>query len=179
MIDKKRLLRVLYENQITAILIGGIAMRLYNSPRVTHDLDLAVRTLDIDEITDLMYEHDSYLVVAVEKDSARVQLSADEAKEWIIDSKSGSITFIGLETKPTAPSIPLKDIDITTQVDYRFELSIPVMRLKDRAKKIPIDDFFILVASVEDLLALKESREEKTGADYTDIEFLKDLLKID
>ncbi len=91
-------------------------MRLYNSPRVTHDLDLAVRTLDIDEITDLMYEHDSYLVIAVENDSARIQLSAAEAKEWIIDSKSGSITFIALETKPNAPSIPLKDIDITTQV---------------------------------------------------------------
>ena len=47
MMDKKRLLRLLYENKITAVLIGGIALRLYNSPRVTHDIDLAVRTLDI------------------------------------------------------------------------------------------------------------------------------------
>ena len=179
MLDKKQLLRVLYENQLTAILIGGVAMRLYNSPRVTHDLDLAVRTLDIEKITDLMYGHEYYLVVAVENDSASIQLSATEAKQWINDTKSGSIAFIGLETKPAGPTIPLKDIDITTQVDYLFELSILAIKLKRRAKKIPIDDFSILVASVEDLLALKESRREKTGADKADIEFLKDLLRID
>ncbi len=177
MIDKKQLLRVLYDNHITAILIGGIAMRLYNSPRVTHDLDLSVRTLDIEKITDLMYEHDYCLVTSVENDSAYIQLSASEAKQWITGTKSGSTTFIGFESKPLRARVPLKNIDITTQVDYLFELSIPVMRLKERANKILIDDFFILVASAEDLLALKEHRQDKTSADYADIQFLKDLLK--
>lgn len=176
MADKKQLLRLLYDNDITAILIGGIAMRLYNSPRVTHDLDLAIRTLDIDIVTDLMYEHGYYLVTAVENDSAIVQLSGPEAKEWIRESKSGSASFIGYEQKPGIQGIPLKNIDITTQVDYLFELSIPVMRLKESAREIPMDDFFILVASIEDLLVLKESRKDKSSADYADIQFLKNSL---
>ncbi len=151
-------------------------MRLYNSPRVTHDLDLAVRTLDIDKITELMYEYGYYLVTAVENDSAQICLSADEANQWIIDTKSGSTTFIGFEKTQPSAQVALQEIDITTQIDYLFEPGIPVMRLKKNAKKVPIDDFFILLASVPDLLALKENRPDKNGADYTDIQFLKDLL---
>ena len=105
-----------------------------------------------------------------------MQLSAPEAKEWIGKNKSGSASFIGYEQKPGAQGIPLKSIDITTQVDYLFELNIPVMRLKKRAREIPMDDFFIHVASVEDLLALKENRRDKSSADYADIQFLKYLL---
>ncbi len=179
MINKKQLLRDLYENQITAILIGGIALRMYNSPRVTHDLDLAVRTLDIDKIIDLMYGHGYYLIVSVEDDCARVQLTPTEAKSWIEDEKSGSATFVGFGKKTLHECIPLIDIDITTQVDYLFELSIPVTRLKERAKKIPMEDFFILVASIEDLIVLKENRKEKTNADYADIQFLQNLLRKD
>ena len=85
-----------------------------------------------------MYEHGYYLVTAVENDFALVQLSAPEAKERIRESKSGSASFIGCEQKPGAQGIPLKNIDITTQVDYLFELSIPVMRLKESAREIPI-----------------------------------------
>ncbi len=49
------------------------------------------------------------------------------------------------------------------------------MRLKKRAREIPMDGFFILVASVEDLLVLKESRKDKSSADYADIQFLKNI----
>ena len=35
---------------------------------------------------------------------------------------------------------------------------------------------FLFVASIEDLLVLKESRKDKNSADYADIEFLKSLL---
>ena len=139
MLDKKEVLRLLYSNQIDAVLIGGIAMRLYNSPRVTHDLDLAVRTLDIDKITELMYEYGYYLVTAVENDSAQICLSADEANQWIIDTKSGSTTFIGFEKTQPSAQVALQEIDITTQIDYLFEPGIPVMRLKKNAKKVPID----------------------------------------
>ena len=126
-----------------------------------------------------MYENDYYLVISVENDSALIQLTAAEAKHWIEVNKSESITFIGLEKKPLSTFIPLKEIDITTQVDYMVELSIPVMRLKEKAKEITIDDFSVLVASLDDLLVLKENRKDKTGADYADIQFIKDLMKRD
>ena len=151
-------------------------MRLYNSPRVTHDLDLAVRTLDIDNITDLMYEYGYCLVTGVENDSARICLSTDEANQWIIDTKSGSTTFIGFGKTQLSARVSLQEIDITHQIDYWFEPGSPFMRLKKNAKKVTIDDFIFLVASVEDMLALKENRPDKTGSDYTDIQFLKDLL---
>ena len=52
--EQKEILELLADNRILHVLIGGYAMRIYNSPRITHDIDLAIRTLDVDAIEDLL-----------------------------------------------------------------------------------------------------------------------------
>ena len=39
----KQLLELFIEHGIDFVVVGGVALRLYNSPRVTHDIDLAVK----------------------------------------------------------------------------------------------------------------------------------------
>ena len=149
---------------------------MYNSPRVTHDIDIAIRTLDIDIVINLMYENDFYLVSDVDNDSAIVELSSENTKKWVEKSKSGSMTFIGFNDPPKNNRVSLAEIDITTQVDYLFELSVPIVKLRERAKKIEVDNFTVYVASADDLLILKENQKDKNSADYADIQFLRNLI---
>lgn len=37
----KEILQLLKDNNIPFVVIGGTALRVYNSPRVTHDIDIA------------------------------------------------------------------------------------------------------------------------------------------
>ena len=83
MMNLTKIVKLLKENNITCVLIGGLAMRLYNSPRVTNDIDLAVRTLDVDAIIDLMYANGSYMVRGVDDDSFILSLSPEQSADWI------------------------------------------------------------------------------------------------
>ena len=58
----KELLKLFVTHEIDFVVVGGVALRLYNSPRVTHDIDLAVKSLDLDKIIALMYENSYYLI---------------------------------------------------------------------------------------------------------------------
>ena len=176
MTSKKQLLRVLIENDVNVILVGGLALRIYNSPRVTHDMDLAIRSLDIDSVIELMYKHGFFMVTSVDENNAYVQIGPKQASEWIDSSGMSSMTFVEVGEQLSGNAVPLTKIDITTQVDFLFDLSVPFMRLMERASMVQVDDFSIQLASAEDLLRLKSAREDKTGADFADIEFLKELL---
>ena len=177
MTTKKDILKILYRNDLLFIIIGGIALRMYNSPRVTHDIDLAIRTLDVDKVIEIMYQNNYYLVEKVIEDSAVVALFQEDAAGWVENNKAGSMSFIGFEKQPKAVHVPLKDIDITTQIDFLFELSVPIIKMKKRAWETIIDNAKILIASKEDLLILKQNRKDKSPADYADIAFLQSLIK--
>ncbi len=174
MVTKKEILRLLVERRIPAVLIGGLALRIYNSPRVTHDMDLAIRSLDTGRVIELMYERGFRLLSAVGERDAELQPSALEASAWVEGSGVSSMTFVQCGALTTR--VPLRQIDIGTQVDFLFDLAVPVMRLRERARSFEVDDFRILVASPEDLLALKRAREDKSAADLADIAFLEELL---
>jgi len=52
---EETLFRQLLDNNIPFILIGGTALAAYDSPRITIDTDIAVKTLDINKIISLFY----------------------------------------------------------------------------------------------------------------------------
>ncbi|MFP4492066.1 MAG: hypothetical protein ACLFNZ_11365, partial [Spirochaetaceae bacterium] len=56
-----------------------------------------------------------------------------------------------------------------------FELGIPIMRLKEHARIINLGDLSFRVASIEDLITLKEQRSDKSFTDEEDIRFLENL----
>ena len=178
MMTKKELLKTLKEENITSIIIGGIALAMYNSPRVTMDIDLAIKILDVDKVIKLMYGKGYYLIKKVTEENATIAMFPENADDWVNENKSGSMTFIFLKEKPNENQIPFSKIDITTQIDFLFELCIPIIKLKQRAWKTKIDDIEILVASIEDLLTLKKNRPDKTSSDLVDIDYLQKLLNI-
>ena len=173
----KEILKLLAGNDIPGVVIGGTALRLYGSPRVTHDIDLAVPILEIDTLVNLMYRRNYYLVAGVNEKSCTVIPGAEEALDWIEREKAGSVSFITLTSPPGSSEIPHEEIDIATQVDFLFEPGIPFPQLTDRARRIELDSFSFLVASPEDLLFMKRNRKDKTEADRADIEFLEKLIE--
>lgn len=173
----KEILKLLDNNGISFVVIGGTALRIYNSPRLTHDIDIAIQTLEIDAVIEVMYAHSYYLICRVEDSACSVISTHDEAIDWVEREKAGAITFLAPKSEPQGTEIPHKDIDITTQVDFVFEPGIPFSVLKKNAQKVDLDDFSFLIASAEDLLFMKENRKDKTEADKDDIRFLRRLIE--
>lgn len=174
--NKKEILRILHSYNFQFILIGGTALNFYNSPRVTQDLDFAIKTIEVDDVIEMMYEHNFYMIKEIQEEGALFIPHAAKAQEWISETKHGSMSFIyfsdGLSNNP----VPFEQIDISTQVDFLFELSVPAVQLKRRSRKIDIDDFSVAIASPEDLLTLKNNRKEKNSSDYSDIDFIQNNL---
>ena len=133
----KELLKLFAEHDIDFVVVGGVALRLYNSPRVTHDID--------------------------------------QAGQWVEHTKSGSLSFVALHSEPQQSEVLMQTVDISSQVDVLFELGIPIMRLKENARLIHLQDIYFHVAAIDDLIKLKEQRSDKSWTDEQDIRYLKSL----
>lgn len=172
----KDLLKLLTENDIDFVVIGGTALRIYNNPRVTHDIDLSIRIMDVDNVVRLMYKHSFYLVQSLKPAHCILALTSENAVAWIDREKVGSAAFVQTRTLPQQSKISNSEVNITSQVDFLFELAIPFPRLRQQARIVELDDVSFPVASPEDLLFLKKKRPDKDSADYDDIRFLQELL---
>ncbi|TVR03721.1 MAG: hypothetical protein EA403_06335 [Spirochaetaceae bacterium] len=170
----KELLTNLVAEGVEFVVIGGTALRLYNSPRVTHDIDLAIRALDVDHVVDVMYRLGYCLVTSVTETHAAVCSSAAAARAWIERESPGSASFV-MVAGEVASEVPLDHIDVASQVDFLFELTIPAMHLRKNARRIELPDLSFLVASVDDLIRLKEARSDRSAADEDDLRFLRAL----
>lgn len=172
----KQLLKLLTTEGLEFVVVGGTAMRLYNSPRVTHDIDIAVRTLDIDRLLELMYRAGYSLITGVSDTSLTICPSLPQADAWISRTKPGSISLVQCDHQGDT-AVPMERVDIASQVDFLFELCIPVIQLRRNARTIQLQDISFPVASIEDLIRLKQARSDRSPADDDDIRFLRSLLK--
>ena len=179
MTSKKAVLHHLHDAGVPCVLIGGLALRLYDSPRVTHDMDLAIRGTDVDAALDAMYACGYALVTWLGDTYVRTQVEPDPAREWIEGTRPSSLTFVERPAGQDGTRLPLAAVDVTTQVDFLYDLCIPFPRLKQHAMEVSMGEFTILLASAEDLLALKENRSDKTSADEADIAYLKEQIALD
>ena len=173
----KKILKLLTDSGISFVVIGGTALRIYNSPRVTHDIDISIPVLQVDSAVELFYDRGYYLVTDVDGSACFIAQSSEEALLWIENEKAGAVSFISLQEKPSRPAITHAEIDVSTQIDLIFEPEIPFTLLKKNAVPVDLGDFSFLIASAEDLLTMKENRSDSTEADEEDIRFLRRLLK--
>jgi hypothetical protein len=159
-VQAAELTRELMERGIVPIVVGGVAMRIYDSPRVTQDLDLAIRTLDVDDIIDLMYDLGYLLVTGVDDEAAHLAADRSAAQRWLAVENPGSLSFVAAPTDVDGGYEPYyvnhASIDIESQVDFLYELA---------------------VSSPADLIALKEARSDHSADDEADIAFLMRLLE--
>jgi hypothetical protein len=146
------LTRELMERGIVAIVVGGVAMRTYDSPRVTQDLDLAIRTLDVDDIIDLMYDLGYLLVTGVDVEAAHLAADRHAAQRWLAVENPGCLSFVAAPTEVAGGQ------DDAGGQTARGEGSSAEGRPPD-------------------LIALKEARSDRSADDEADIAFLRRLLE--
>ena len=145
------LLRRLTEGGVDFVVIGGVAVILQASPRFTKDLDICYATgqENLDRLGAVLVELGAKL------------RQADEDLPFVPDGRTLRRTRILTLTTP--------DGGIDLLVDPDGSPGYPALRR--RASEIDVDGITVLVASIEDLLAMK--RAAGRPQDLVDLESLE------
>ncbi len=176
--NPQEVIALLEKAGVPSVVIGGIALRLYGSPRVTQDLDLVIRAQDADRVVGSVLQVGYLLVLAVWEDSVEVARTLESARRWIEAESPASLTFVlPKENAPTGRTARLlhDTIRAETQVDILFDLSVPFGHLRHRATTQIVGGVELRIASPGDLIRLKEARSDPSPADRFDIDFLRRL----
>ena len=151
------------------VLVGGIALVILGSQRVTKDFDFLVSQEDlaVDTLASIFYRHHFELVTKFNA-QGEVLRTIDNQKVAAIRLKSAlpqSLFFFDWRTG--------------LKVDLLIDFPLPAKDIARRANKVKIKSRFLRVASTEDLLRLKELAyaDRHSAADAQDLEFLGRLLR--
>jgi hypothetical protein len=162
------LLRALEERGLLPVLVGGMALVVLGSQRVTRDFDLLVSAADLSpDLVGAIYRQGYELVTKSNK--------AGEV-ERTIDNPTVAIARLKLD-KPR--SIFFYNRKTGLRVDLLLDFPLPTRDIAGRAAKIGKTPRTLRVAAPEDLLRLKEIAyaDRRAAADAQDLEFLRNLLK--
>lgn len=171
-----RVVKFLAGAGVTPVLIGGMAMTVFGSTRATMDCDYAL------EKTDFAFRHAvqamfdaGYGMIFKWNDELYEPLpggveSGDTAKSWAAIDRPESLWFWHDEKK--------------IRIDLVFDLPVPIDDLRARATRISIAGQPIYLASLEDLLRMKETSvvgrttKLRALADEQDLVFLRGLIRM-
>ena len=150
------------------VLVGGIALVILGSQRVTKDFDFLVSLQDasVDDLVEVCYKHGLELVTKFNQQG--------EVLRTIENRRVAS-----LKLKSDLPqSLFFFDWKTRLKVDLLLDFPLPAKDIASRSTKIKIKSRFLRVASPEDLLRLKQLayKDRRSAADAQDLEFLNILL---
>jgi len=163
----KQVFKILSENEISYVIIGGLALNIYGSNRVTYDSDLVIKTIEVDKIIKILLSNGLEMVIGIDEDQYP-ELTTDfqKAQEFTEKSKWGFLKFIagGLE------------------LDIIYEVSIPFTKLYRESIRKKIGDIEVHLASLEHLQimkkkAIKARDDDKRDNDLADLRFIEKKLK--
>ena len=157
-IDFLALLESLAETGLEFVIVGGVAARLHGSDRVTHDIDV---------VPSLEAERWARAVDALWAGGARPRIPEPRERvrdvawieAWIRERGMIALTFRSADG--------LFEIDILVGESTRFG------ELRERAIRVPFGRHTYLVASIDDLIAMK--RELGRPQDLLDAETLESI----
>ena len=151
------------------VLVGGMALVLLGSQRVTQDFDFVIRHPSglIEKVVDLFYSRGLELVS---------KLNAAGEVIATIDNRKVAAVRLKLDAPPSAFFF---NHTTRLRIDLLFDFPIPAAELAATAVETKIRGRVLNVASAADLLRLKEIAASKRSAagDAQDIEFLKAHLQ--
>lgn len=151
------------------VLVGGMALVLLGSQRVTQDFDFVIRHPGtvIETVVDLFYSRGLELVSKL-----------NAAGEVIATIDNGRVAAVRLRID-APPSAFFFNHTRFLRIDLLFDFPIPAAELAANAVETKIRGRVLHVASAADLLRLKEIAASKRSAagDTQDIEFLKAHLR--
>jgi hypothetical protein len=163
----ERLVGDLESAGLEPVLVGGMAMVVLGSRRVTRDFDFLISTpVRIEELVEILYANDFELVTKLD--------DGGEVRRTIDRSKVAAARLAG--TRPQTLFFHRKATGL--RVDLLLDHPLPAHSLAARADPVRFSSRKVNVARPQDLLRLKElARAERNSAsDAEDIEYLKRLL---
>jgi hypothetical protein len=151
------------------VLVGGMALVLMGSQRVTRDFDLLVSTqgAPTEELVRLMYRHRLELVTKFTP-AGEVQRTVD------------NVRVAAAKLKPERPqSLFFCNPRTGLRVDLLLDFPLPAHQVAQRAEKVKLGSTGIRVASPEDLMQLKEIAfaDRRSASDAQDLEFLRRMKR--
>ena len=159
------LIAKLETNGVETVLVGGMALVILGSQRVTNDFDFLVslQNSTTEKIITVFYQHGFELVAKLNEQGEVIRTIANK-KVAILRVKLDepqSVYFYNRKTE--------------LKIDLLFDFPLPAKRILEHAHKIKLGSHFIRVACREDLLHLKEIAYKNRGAaaDAQDLEFLR------
>src|SRR3954452_5106913 len=141
MLPFESVFRLLNEHEIRYVIVGGIAVILHGSPRLTADLDIMVDLEPTKARRAIEVLQGAGFVAEIPID---IRQFADEGirRSWIIDKNMKALSLHDREMPPTV-------------IDLVAESPIPFEDLFERAKIVSLDEMTLRVASIADLIVLK------------------------
>jgi predicted nucleotidyltransferase len=160
MIPFERVFRLLNEHEIRYVIVGGIAVVLHGSPRLTVDLDIIIdlEPVNAGQAIEVLQRAGFMAEIPVD-----IRQFADEnvRRSWITEKNMKALSLHDHETPPTV-------IDLLAESPIAFE------DLYQRAKLISLDEMTLRVASIPDLIVLK-----RISGRPEDLRDIAELEKID
>lgn len=159
----QRVLEVLAGNGIPFVIIGGVALNIHGSPRVTFDSDLAIRTIDIDHAIETLISAGLQMVIGVDEDShPLLTANARTAQEFAEKSRWGFLKFVSE----------------SFELDLIYEIPLPFTKLVADSRTIMAGSAEARVASLAHIRIMKQKSaenrdDEKRDIDMMDLRFIE------
>lgn len=151
------------------ILVGGMALVILGSRRVTRDFDFVIATPDekLEDMLTLFYDRGFEMAAQVNSDGD-ITLTIDNPRVAAIRIKMDGPESIFLTNRKTG-----------LRIDLLFDFPIPAAELSKNAQKTKVRSLVLPIASEQDLLRLKKKAQSArhSPGDVQDIAFLKGLQK--
>lgn len=153
---------------VKPILIGGMALVVMGSRRVTQDFDfLLSATVPIDDMLAVFYQKGFELAsrLTQEGDVTATIDNQRVAKARLQLDQPSSVHFFNPKTE--------------LKIDLLFDFPLPASELALHAKRIKVGSYSFSIASKNDLLKLKKiaKKNRSLASDAQDVEFLQKKLK--
>ncbi len=136
------LFRKLQENKIDYMVVGGVALVLQGAVRMTADLDLMV-ALDESNLTRFVAVMNDMGFRPKAPVPAEAFISTENRESWVQNKGMRVFSFYH-----PGEMVSLVDVFVNEPIPYR--------EMRERVDLKVIDDFIIPVASVQDLIRLKQ-----------------------
>jgi len=161
------LVNALEERGLHPVLVGGMALVVRGSQRVTRDFDFLISCRELDPVVVMELYRLGYELITKLGPTGEALRTLDRPKEAAARlslEKPRSVFFVGRKSG--------------LRVDLLLDFPLPARDIAGRADRVGRKPDVLRVASPEDLLRLKEIAyaDRKSAGDAQDIELLRKLL---
>ena len=150
------LLEKLVDAGLDFVIVGGVAARLHGSSRLTHDIDVVpgVEPKAWARVVDLLWDTGARPRIPEPRERVR---NIDNVLEWVRDKGMLALSF--------------RSPDGSAELDLLVGETSRLEGLRDRAIRVRLDGREYMVASIDDLIAMKT--DAGRPQDLLDIETLE------